>query len=261
MPTATAIVEIITHNVTGLNPQRTCDTFKAGDPKAPVRGIVVTWMATRAVLTRAVELNANFVITHEPTFYQDERLADIAGDPVYESKKAFAAEHDLIIWRCHDTVHLKRPDVIVAGMTRALAWQAFARTDQPELFDLPRQTLGELTAAIKHCLHLSAVRVTGEPSLAVGTVAMSVGCNSWDNQRKLLRQPGVDVLVCGEVREWETCEYVRDSAATPRPQGLIVLGHANSEEAGMDYFAQWLDGRVAGLPVHFVPAGDPFRTL
>lgn len=53
----------------------------------------------------------------------------------------------------------------------------------------------------------------------------------------LLNQPDVDVLVGGETREWEANEYVRDSAAVGQPQGLVMLGHRNSEEAGMAYLA------------------------
>jgi hypothetical protein len=36
-----------------LPPHATCDTFKTGNPAAEVRGVVVTWMATRTVLERA----------------------------------------------------------------------------------------------------------------------------------------------------------------------------------------------------------------
>jgi putative NIF3 family GTP cyclohydrolase 1 type 2 len=68
----------------------------------------------------------------------------------------------------------------------------------------------------------------------------------------------IDVVVCGETPEWETCEYVRDSAAAGRKKALIVLGHCDSEEAGMEYLAEWLRPLFPGVPVHFVPAGNPF---
>ena len=61
------------------------------------------------------------------------------------------------------------------------------------------------------------------------------------------------------MREWETCEYVRDSAAARFEQGLIVLGHANSEEAGMRWLADWLRERLRDVPIEFIAAGDPFR--
>ena len=48
---------------------QTVDTFKAGNPEALVRGIATTGMATFDVLKRAAGEGRNFVITHEPTFY------------------------------------------------------------------------------------------------------------------------------------------------------------------------------------------------
>ena len=40
----------------------------------------------------------------------------------------------------------------------------------------------------------------------------------------------------------------------------ILLGHANSEEAGMEYCARWLKTFIPEVPVEFLPAGDPFWT-
>jgi len=35
------------------------------------------------------------------------------------------------------------------------------------------------------------------------------------------------------------------------------MGHADSEEAGMEYCAEWLDQFITEVPVIFVPAGNP----
>ena len=43
------------------------------------------------------------------------------------------------------------------------------------------------------------------------------------------------MLVAGETREWETVEFTRDAVAAGKRKALILLGHANSEEAGMKY--------------------------
>ena len=69
----------------------------------------------------------------------------------------------------------------------------------------------------------------------------------------------MEVLVCGEVREWETTEYVRDAVQAGFKKGLIVVGHALSEEPGMEGLVSWLQPRVPDVPVTHVPAGDPFR--
>src|SRR5688572_16555939 len=50
-------------------PAGTVDTIKYGNPDQPVKGIVTTMFATIAVIRRAIDLKANFIIVHEPTFY------------------------------------------------------------------------------------------------------------------------------------------------------------------------------------------------
>jgi putative NIF3 family GTP cyclohydrolase 1 type 2 len=214
--------------------------------------------ATRAVLAKAVALRANLIVAHEPTFFQDGALDQLADDPVYRDKRAFLEANRLVVWRCHDSSHQAKPDVIVAGMTEALGWDKHRTRRDRRIFDLPATTLGKLVAGVKKSLKLPAVRVTGDPKLPVRRVALSVGCPGWNAQRRLLREPGVDAILCGEVREWETCEYARDAAATAHPQGLIVLGHLNSEEPGMAYLARLVKKWFPRIPVHFVPAGDPF---
>jgi putative NIF3 family GTP cyclohydrolase 1 type 2 len=85
-----------------------------------------------------------------------------------------------------------------------------------------------------------------------------LGCSAWSDQYAALKSVGADVLICGEAREWEAYEYVRDAAAAGFRKGLIVLGHCASEEPGMEYLAEWLRPRLPGVPVRHVPAGDPF---
>src|SRR5437588_10924990 len=83
----------------------TVDTFKAGNPDTEVKGIAVTMMATLDVLQRAAAAGQNLIITHEPTFYnhQDkpDELEQKENDPVLAAKRAFIAEHHLVIWRFH----------------------------------------------------------------------------------------------------------------------------------------------------------------
>ncbi len=67
-----------------------------------------------------------------------------------------------------------------------------------------------------------------------------------------------DVLICGEVNEWETPEYVRDAIDLGNNIGLVVTGHAPSEEAGMEYVVEWLQKLFTEQKVTFIASGDPF---
>jgi putative NIF3 family GTP cyclohydrolase 1 type 2 len=76
----------------------------------------------------------------------------------------------------------------------------------------------------------------------------------------MLQGDDVEVLIVGETREWETVEYVRDAKDMGRNKALIILGHCNSEEAGMKYCSEWIKSFVKEVPIKFIPAGEPFWT-
>src|SRR6188768_617102 len=102
---------------------QTVDTFKAGSPQTDVKGIATTGMATFDVLRRASAAGRNFVITHEPTFYNHQDQTDtLTADPTYQAKLRFIEDQGLIVWRFHDHAHMLRPDPLVAGSARVLGW-------------------------------------------------------------------------------------------------------------------------------------------
>jgi putative NIF3 family GTP cyclohydrolase 1 type 2 len=74
----------------------------------------------------------------------------------------------------------------------------------------------------------------------------------------MLRKYEPDLLICGELNEWETSEYVRDARYQGRQLSLVVLGHAVSEEPGMQALVPWLEARLPGVPVKHFASGDPF---
>jgi putative NIF3 family GTP cyclohydrolase 1 type 2 len=76
-----------------------------------------------------------------------------------------------------------------------------------------------------------------------------------------LGEAGADVLVTGEIHEWEVSEYVRDAAYLGYKKSLIVIGHAASEEPGLRWIIPWLEDRLPGVVIHFVPTGSPFHQL
>ena len=240
----------------------TIDTFKAGSPEADVAGVATTFLATYDVLARAAERGLNFVITHEPTFYHHREETDaIEGDAVLAAKRELIERTGVVIWRCHDYWHRRRPDGIDAGLFEAMGWAGRQADDDPKVLALPEAPVGELAAALKAKLSARAVRVVGDAEMATGKVGLCLGAVSAARQIRKLQRPDVEVLVVGEAREWETVEYVRDAAAQGRRKAMIVLGHCASEEAGMAYFARWLAGLIPSLPVEFVPAGDPFLAV
>ncbi len=259
--TARQIVEQIQHQTGVSLPPTTVDTFKAGDPDTPVKGIAVTMMATYDVLERAAKHGDNFVITHEPTFYNHrDQIADLEKqqDAVLAEKRAFIQKHKLVIWRFHDGWHARTPDGIRLGMAKALGWEKFENANRPAEFSIPATSLNALALEIEHKLHSKVLRVVGNGDLQVKQVAMLPGAAGSTRQIQMLERPEVQALVIGETPEWETVEYAADAASQGRSKALLILGHVQSEQAGMDECARWLRGFVKGIRIDFIPAREPF---
>jgi len=259
--TAQQIVDRIQKEVGVPWRAQTVDTFKAGDPNTPVTGVAVTMMATLDVLQRAAAAGKNLVITHEPTFYSHlDGIADLErqNDPVLAAKEAFIREHHMVVWRFHDHWHLRRPDGIQLGMTKALGWEKFQSAEDAHLFTLPETTLAALAESLKKKLGIAVMRVVGDRSIKVTKIALIPGAAGSQTQIKALERPDVEVLIIGEVPEWETVEYVDDATAARQHKALIMLTHIPSEQAGMDECAQWLKTFVKEVPVEFVAAKQPF---
>jgi putative NIF3 family GTP cyclohydrolase 1 type 2 len=259
--TARQIIDRIQQQMHVTLPANTVDTFKAGNPDEPVKGIAVTMMATLDVLERAAASGNTLVITHEPTFYNHrDTTADLEkqNDAVLAAKQKFIADHHLVVWRFHDGWHARRPDGIQLGMTEALGWQKYQNRDQQHLFELPAITLGDLAEQVKRKLSIRVLRVVGDPKLRVTKIGMMPGAAGSARQIQMLERDDVEALLIGETPEWETVEYVADAVTEGKRKALVILGHIPSEQAGMEECARWLRTFVSEVPVTFVPAKEPF---
>jgi putative NIF3 family GTP cyclohydrolase 1 type 2 len=258
---AAQVIKRIKQNIGVPWHEPTVDVFKAGDSSAMVTGIAVTMMGTLDVLQRAAAKGENLIITHEPVFYSHLDSKDALEDnhdPVFEAKQAFIKEHHLIIWRFHDHMHAMKPDMERTGTLHALGWEKFQDQEDENVFHIPRTTLKDLAKTLKQQLGIHALRVIGDPDASVSTLGLSEGCPGFESNRYIFQRKGVDVLVIGEAREWETYEYAADAITAKNRKGLIALGHIPSEQSGMEECTRWLRTFIKEVPVEFVPAKEPF---
>ena len=256
------IIDTIVAGVTDTPFPDTVDTLKTGDPNQKVTAIATTLMATHEAIEQAIELGANLIITHEPTFYNHLDETDwLKDDPVYRAKRQLIDEHNIAIWRFHDYLHSIKPDPTFVGLLHALGWTDYASPEQPFVCQMPSRALGDLVLEIKSKLGVGSVRVVGDMQMTCQTVGVLVGAPGGRMQIETLGGLSLDVLVCGEINEWETSEYVRDAPAAGFPQALIVIGHSVSEEDGMREVVPWLQARLPELPVTFVPSGHALRSI
>lgn len=254
------VINRIKQNVTcDWNPQ-TVDTIKAGNATQEITGIATTFMANYAMLETAIDKACNLIITHEPTFYNHLDSKDLLeNDSVYQAKQDLIDKHNLIVFRFHDHWHMTDPDGIYVGMIDKLGWGGAILDGRGPVFDLKAETLAQITADLKITFPDAIIRVVGDSDLKVDKTALLVGAPGPARHIKFLQRPDINLIVIGEVPEWETIAYVRDASEAGLQKAMIILGHAVSEEAGMAYCASWLKTFVDEVPIHFIPAGDPFH--
>ena len=256
--TADQVLAEIQSHLTCEWSDETVDTYKSGTGTSAVTGIATTFLATQEVLQKAAERGLNMVITHEPTFYNHlDNTEFFASDPVFEAKRAFIEEHNMVVLRFHDHWHRTNPDGVRVGMIHRLGWEQYQSTAHPMVFNLPEQTVSQLAKQLSNHFGTSALTVVGDPDMEITKVGFSMGAPGSQSQIKMLRRPDVEALIIGETHQWETVEYVRDAVTQGKQKALVLLGHANSEEAGMAYCAEWLKTFISEVPIEFIEAGDP----
>jgi len=232
----------------------TVDTFKAGRPETAVRGIATTGMATLDVLRRASAAGRNFVITHEPTFYNhQDQTAALERDTTYQAKLRFIEDQGLVVWRFHDHAHALRPDPLVVGSARVLGLAEYASQTERGVYVVPETTLRALAEDVARRTGGRAIRVCGDPAMKVTRLALGPGYGV-----PPLTQ-AIDVTIGGEAPEsGGQAAYALDAQALGRPRAVILLGHMMSEDFGMREVAEWLRGVLPDVPIDWIPAGEPF---
>lgn len=244
-----------------------CDGFKIGNPSDPCTGIVTSCVLSVDVVRQAISLGCNLIIVHEPSFFTHEDKTDwLKGDPVYEQLTQLMADHQIAVWRNHDHMHCAQKDEIMIGVLKALGWESYAEKEEfrfRQVLQIPETSLRQLALYLKERLHLSTGRIVGNPDAKVSRIAFCAHIfPSWDEKEqeptKLAGQKDIDVLIPGEMIDWTVVPYIRDAAQLGMNKAIIQVGHFNLEEPGMQYMAEKMAELVPELPVHFVPAGDPY---
>jgi putative NIF3 family GTP cyclohydrolase 1 type 2 len=254
--TAGQVVDRIKQNLGVPWREGPTDTFKVGDAGSPITGIATTVMSTFDVVKRAVAAGKNMVITHEPTFWLgNDDARSFTNDAVYQQKVQFMRDNRVVVWRFHDNLHARQPDMSSVGLAQAIGWDGYLSKNEPRVYVLPPVRLRDLARDIERRLRLPAIRVVGDPQLMVSRGALMQGTAPFHAATVL---PNVDVIVAGEQREWEGVEYAFDANTAGQRKGLILIGHWVSEDEGMRLCADWLKSFVTEVPVEWIPAGDPF---
>lgn len=272
-PAAQEIVEQIRASLGGEWPETGLDGFKAGEPETAVRGIATTAMATVDVLRQASKKGLNFVVTHEPTFFGSREdappparpaaggrrspMPSVTDDAVYKAKKELIGKNGLVVFRLRDHWRARKENDLVTGLADSLGWASYHVPGKTAMYDIPQATLADTVASIRKRLNLrGGLRSVGDPSAKVRRVWLHPGQMSIETM--LEHFDSVDLLLAGEVREWECVPYAADMNTAGEKRSLVTIGRVASEEPGMRACASWLKTVVTGIPVEWISAGDPY---
>ena len=261
--TVQQVIDLILKEIPNPRTQNTVDKIRSGSADQEVSGIVTTMFPTIEVIEKTKKTGANFIIAHETPFYNNPDETDwLKDDEVYKYKVDLLNKYGIVIWRFHDNWHAHRPDGIAMGNLIKLGWEKYYNPQTPRLLTLPQpMTLKSIVDLAKKKLAIQTVRVVGDLKQPCKTIYMAFGYMDPRMQIPVIQQMKPDLILSGETREWETVERVRDGLAMGQKTSLLVLSHSVSEEAGMDYAAQWLQPMVPGIKVTHIPSNNPFTFL
>jgi hypothetical protein len=252
--------EVVTRIQTALGGERKADGtdgFKAGDASALVKGAATTAMATLDVLKQAATAGTNLVFTYEPTFFGrlDGQAGIAADDPVYKAKRLFIEENELVVFRLRDHWQGRRENEMSTGLAESMGWSKYRVKSDDALYEIPAATAEDTVALIRKRLSLrGGLRAVGDRKAVVRRILLHPGVMTpaimWQ------RYWETDLIVAGEVREWENTHYAADLFTAGEKRGLVTIGRVASEDPGMRACADWMKTVLNDLPVRWIPAGD-----
>ena len=257
-----------------------CDDYKCGNPEDECTGVVTALTPNISVIRKAIELGANLIVVHEPTFYtsaDEDGWNEPFENEVYRIKRKLLDDHGITVWRDHDHMHFHDPDSIFTGVLKYLDWEDRAVADHDTgLFGhfyvtIPEMTVEQLCQYLCERIGMRGCRIVGDRNARVSTVAL-VGHLYPMNYHKSNGEEGeysvsiidvlerkADVIIPGEVIDWTVLSYVRDAYELGKTKAVINLGHFNWEELGMKYMKDWLSELLENkLEVTYVPSGDMY---
>ena len=184
------------------------------------------------------------------------RAEATSADPVFTAKNEFITRNNLVVFRLSDHWRQTRPDPLGGHRGCAPVVQVSVCGRSPTLRNTSAYAGRAGEPCQKRLRSRGGIRVIGDPRTMMRRVGLLPGTTPIQAALRML--PNVDVIVAGEVREWESVEYVRDKVFSGEKKGLILVGRIVSEEPGMEVCANWLKTFVPEVPIRHVSAGDPY---
>lgn len=207
-----------------------------GDAAAELNGITTCFAPSMAVMRNAVAKGHNLILCDaHPLFSYDvlgsqlgDTQARLNGSAIVQAKRRFMADNQLAVFRMRTAWNTAMPSAGAQAMADALGFGGAAATSGDGAINTvsPRKI-----ADILHGIStrgVDGVRLMGRSDRMVKHIAFANGMVSVPRAQKLLSDPAIDLVIAGEVKEWEGGPYFEDAIAMGRLAGLVLTGLAPS---------------------------------
>ncbi len=240
-------------------------------------GVVTTCWPSVAVIEKAHERGANLIICHEALFWNHgDHLGWLkeSQNQTFAEKSKLLDEYKIVVRRDHDHLHAGIPvsespsgfaDGIFYGYAKVLGWTKYLKNfnGMPIQFEFPLGTTVKTIAQhLIATLHLNGCRIEGSPDTPVKKAILPF--HNFGDANELitkLDQDSIDCVLTMEMIDFTLAEYIRDSSILGLNKAIVQIGHFNTEEAGMQYMAEWLPNVIAGsnIKVEYIQSGDMYN--
>jgi len=240
------------------SPGELVDGFRAGDGDTIVTGIVVAARASTPILQRAGAMGANMVISRQ-AFLGDSRDRPVSKpETALAEKIRFITDNGMAVLRLQDARTGPAGRRITAALAEAIGFTAPLAGVNPAdglVYHVAPRPVIDIVRTLKAAQGNDAVRLVGDPAMAVRGIAFATETSRPNALAPLLARPDVNLVVAGEVHETETTAYVMDAIALGMPKALLLAGSIAMEEMPAKRLAEWLAGQVS-VPVHYLPTPE-----
>ncbi len=239
-----------------VDEKTTCDTIKIGCFEKEIKKIGVTMFATPDVIREAHRLGINFLIVHEPLYYNhmDSTIPYTIGD----EKRRLLEEYDITVFRFHDYAHSVLPDLIFDGQISSMTLSG--SYEKGKYFAVNRFRLD-------HPITAQKLAETLENDYGIQHIRIA-GCKDKEGQYLscCFGTPGhiiqelieTDFVLTGEICEWSEGEVARDFSQLGYNKAILVLGHIGSEREGMKLLARMLSKHFESIQTTYIECGEVY---
>lgn len=256
-----------------INEATSRDQILYGDPNVECKGIVTTCFASADVIRKAHALGANLIICHESLFWNHGDHTDwLKDNKTFQAKKQLLDATEIVVWRNHDYIHSgievdgTWTDGIFYGVMQEMGWEKYlaCSIENPKYFEFKDATVASIANEIMEKMGLKSLRIVGNTTGKIRNLLfVSHLISRIDNQvLSQMDEQDIDAIITMEMVDFTVNEYVRDSTMLSNPKTIFAVGHFNTEEPGMKYFAKYLPNMIGNdYQIHYVQSGDVFTHM